>query len=62
MGHAKLCGEVVILLASLAWQSYFRYLEFDYRLFDVDYTVGTKSSLLWGHGEDVGTVKSSMPT
>ena len=29
MGHVKLCGRVIILLAS-----YFRYLEFDSKLFD----------------------------
>ena len=46
MGHARLCGGVVIMLTSLAWESYFRYLEFDSKLFDVDCMVGTKSLLL----------------
>ena len=46
MGHARLCGGVVILLESLAWDSYFRYFEFDSRLFDVDCMDGMKSSFL----------------
>lgn len=46
MGHARFYGGVVILLASLAWESYFKYLEFDSKLFDVDCMVGMKSSLL----------------
>ena len=32
MGHARLDGGIVILLASMAWESYFEYLELDSRL------------------------------
>ena len=32
MGHARLDGGIVILLASMAWKSYFEYLELDSRL------------------------------
>ena len=37
------------------------YLEFDSRVFNVDCLVGTKSLLLWEHGEDVGWVKGFKP-
>ena len=57
LGYAKIGGVIIILLASMAWESYFEYLEFDSRLLDVDYLVGTKSPFLWGHWEDVGIVK-----
>ena len=32
MGHARLNGGIVILLASMAWELYFEYLELDSRL------------------------------
>ena len=57
LGYAKIGGVIIILLASMAWESYFEYLEFDSRLLDVDYLVGMKSPFLWGHWEDVGIVK-----
>ena len=57
LGYAKIGGVIIILLASMAWESYFEYLEFDSRLLDVDYLVGTKSPFLWGHWEDVGIVR-----
>ena len=41
LGHARLGGGIVVLLAILAWESYFEYLEFDSRLIDVDCMVGT---------------------
>ena len=43
LGYAKISGGIVILLASMAWESYFEYLEFDSNLLDVDCLVGTKS-------------------
>ena len=46
LGHARISGEIVILLASMALESYFKYLEFDSRLLDVDCLVRTKSSFL----------------
>ena len=46
LGYAKIGGVIIILLASMAWESYFEYLEFDSRLLDVDYLVGTKSPFL----------------
>ena len=32
LGYAKIGGVIIILLASMAWESYFEYLEFDSRL------------------------------
>ena len=46
LGHARLGGKIVILLASMAWESYFKYLELDSKLFDVDCLVGMKSPFL----------------
>ena len=46
LGHARLDGGFLILFASMAWESYFKYLEFDSKLIDVDCLVGTKSTLL----------------
>ena len=46
LGHARLSGGIVILLASMAWESYFEYMEFDSKLFEVDCMVGTKLPLL----------------
>ena len=42
LGYARIDGGIVILLALMAWESYFEYLEFDSRLLDVDCLVGTK--------------------
>ena len=41
LDHARLGGGIVVLLAILAWESYFEYLEFDSRLLDVDCMLGT---------------------
>ena len=46
LDYARICGEIVILLPSMAWESYFEYMEFDSRLLDVDCLVGMKSSIL----------------
>ena len=49
LGHARLGGGIVILLASMAWESNIEDLEFDSRLFDVfdvDCLVGTKLPFL----------------
>ena len=46
LGYARISGEIVILLASMALESYFKYLEFDSRLLDVDCLVRTKSLFL----------------
>ena len=45
LGHAKHFGGFAGI-NGLAWESYFVYLEFGFRLFDVDCMVGTKSPLL----------------
>ena len=46
LGHARLGGGIVVLLAILAWESYFEYLEFDSRVLNVDSLDRTKLSLL----------------
>ena len=46
LDYARIGGGIVILLASMAWESYFEYLEFDSMLLDVDCLVGMKSSFL----------------
>ena len=46
LGYAKNDGGFVILLASMAWEAQLEYLEFDYRVLNVDCLVGTKPSLL----------------
>ena len=60
LGYAKNDSGFVILLASMAWEAQLEYLEFDSRVLNVDCLVGTKPSLLWEHGEDVGWVKDFM--
>ena len=57
LGYAKNNSGFVILLASMAWEAQLKYLEFDSRVLNVDCLVGTKSSFLWEHGEDIGWVK-----
>ena len=42
LGYARIDGRIFIFLVSMAWESYFKYLEFDSRLLDVDCLVGTK--------------------
>ena len=45
LGHARLSGGFTFVLASMAWESYFKCLEFDLRLFDVDCLVGMEPLL-----------------
>ena len=46
LGYARIGGGVVILLASVTWEAYLEYLEFDSRVFNVDCLDGTESLLL----------------
>ena len=57
LGYARIGGEIVVLLVSVASGAQLLYLEFDTRVLNVHCLVGTESSLLWEVGEDVGWVK-----
>nr|XP_023905538.1 uncharacterized protein LOC112017298 [Quercus suber] len=46
LSYAKMSGRIVILLTSVAWEAQIERLEFDSKLLNVDYLVGTKSSFL----------------
>ena len=46
IGSCQARWGFLILFASMAWESYFKYLEFDSKLIDEDCLVGTKSTLL----------------
>ena len=46
LGYARIDGGFVILLASVTWEAYLEYLEFDSRVFNVDCLDGTESLLL----------------
>ena len=46
LGYARISGGIVILLVSVAWEAYLKYLEFDSKVLNVDGLVRTKSSLL----------------
>ena len=46
LGYARIGGGVVILLASVTWEAYLEYLEFDSRVFNVNCLDGTESLLL----------------
>ena len=57
MGHARLDGGIVILLASMAWESYFEYLELDSRLMWIVWLEQNRRSL-----ENTGWNKSIEPS
>ena len=45
LGHARLSGRFTFVLASIAWESYFKCLEFDPGFFYVDFMVGMEPLL-----------------